>query len=177
MSGAKAIQHDLATYPLNIPSKTLLAVASSVANAIGGTSGVLYTIFFTAAGATMATYDHGQELVQTNKASAWVESFASGVVAIQKYGGATEGSRTMLDAMLPALRTAQQTNWSTQLDGVAAVAKAASAGADATKRIAAHDAFGRTSYVGEEAVKNIPDPGAMAVAVWIQALVPHLQTE
>ncbi|RHY88144.1 hypothetical protein DYB35_009492 [Aphanomyces astaci] len=70
-----------------------------------------------------------------------------------------------------------KTNWSTQLDGVAAVAKAASAGADATKRIAAHDAFGRTSYVGEEAVKNIPDPGAMAVAVWIQALVPHLQTE
>ncbi|RLO02047.1 hypothetical protein DYB28_011407 [Aphanomyces astaci] len=55
--------------------------------------------------------------------------------------------------------------------------KAASAGADATKRIAAHDAFGRTSYVGEEAVKNIPDPGAMAVAIWIQALVPHLQTE
>ncbi|RHY01962.1 hypothetical protein DYB36_001115 [Aphanomyces astaci] len=70
-----------------------------------------------------------------------------------------------------------KTNWSTQLDGVAAVAKAASAGADATKRIAAHDAFGRTSYVGEEAVKNIPDPGAMAVAIWIQALVPHLQTE
>ncbi|RHY36128.1 hypothetical protein DYB38_003553 [Aphanomyces astaci] len=70
-----------------------------------------------------------------------------------------------------------KTNWSTQLDGVAAVAKAASAGADATKRIAAHDAFGRTSYVGEEAVKNIPDPGTMAVAVWIQALVPHLQTE
>ncbi|RHY65303.1 hypothetical protein DYB30_013823 [Aphanomyces astaci] len=73
--------------------------------------------------------------------------------------------------------TNEYTNWSTQLDGVAAVAKAASAGADATKRIAAHDAFGRTSYVGEEAVKNIPDPGAMAVAVWIQALVPHLQTE
>ncbi|RHZ18120.1 hypothetical protein DYB37_004690 [Aphanomyces astaci] len=100
-AGAKAIQHDLATYPLNIPSKTLLAVASSIANAIGGTSG----------GTSYCTYKY-------------------------RY-----------------------------------------AGADATKRIAAHDAFGRTSYVGEEAVKNIPDPGAMAVAIWIQALVPHLQTE
>ncbi|KAF0683102.1 Aste57867_24790 [Aphanomyces stellatus] len=173
-AGAKAIQDELANYPLNIPSKTLHALAGTIGNAIGGTSGVLYTIFFTAAGTTMSLFDHGEE-IDSVPITAWVESLESGIAAIQKYGGASEGSRTMLDALLPALRAAKKVGLphSAWLESVAT---SAFDGADATKHISPLDAFGRTSYIGAQFVENIPDPGAMAVALWVEAIEKVLQT-
>ncbi|RHY32916.1 hypothetical protein DYB32_002120 [Aphanomyces invadans] len=167
-TGAKAIQSALSDFPLNVPSMTLADIARTVGSAIGGTSGVLYTIFFTAAGAMMQTFDSKNDVVEV-PLQAWVESFAAGAGAIVKYGGATEGSRTMLDSMLPAIRAARRMDIP-RADWIGAVKNAALEGANSTKRIAAHEACGRTSYVAEDYVKDVPDPGAMAVAIWIQAI-------
>ncbi|OQR95144.1 dihydroxyacetone kinase [Achlya hypogyna] len=166
-TGAQAIQDALLTYPLHIPSQTAHALAATVADAVGGTSGVLYTIFFTAAGNALYAYDHGHQ-VDALPVAAWRTAFAAGIGAIQKYGGATEGSRTMMDALLPALRASQSDAEGAEL--WAAVVQAAEAGAEATKKVLPKNAFGRSSYVGEEFAKDIPDPGAMAVAFWLSAL-------
>ncbi|KDO35094.1 hypothetical protein SPRG_01160 [Saprolegnia parasitica CBS 223.65] len=166
-TGAQAIRDALPSYPLHIPSATAHAIAATVADAVGGTSGVLYTIFFTAAGNALYAFDHGHA-VDALPNDAWRAAFGAGIAAIQKYGGAAEGSRTMMDALLPAMRASES-----DATGAALwtnVVQAAEAGAEATKHVLPKNAFGRSSYVGAEFAKNIPDPGAMAVAFWLAAL-------
>lgn len=161
---AEKILADLAThYPLNDPAQTLYEIAQSVGKSAGGTSGVLYDIFFTAGALTLESHSDVN-------AAAWTASFRAGVAAIQKYGGASEGSRTMLDALLPAGRALGEP--SAASDGsalLAAAARAAEDGAEATKLIPTKQAFGRSGYVGEEFSAGVPDPGAKAVAYWLAA--------
>ena len=51
---------------------------------------------------------------------------------------------------------------------IKAAAAAAKAGADKTKGMKASK--GRSSYVPEEVLANVPDPGAQGCAIWIQAI-------
>ncbi|KAF1323080.1 Dihydroxyacetone kinase, partial [Globisporangium splendens] len=170
---AEQILADLhAHYPLNDSAHTLREIAQSVGKSAGGTSGVLYDIFFTAGALKLESFkDQG--------AAAWVASFRAGIAAIQKYGGASEGSRTMLDALLPAERALGDPN-SSDNDAVAllsAAAQAAEEGAEATKKIPTKQAFGRSGYVGEEFSADIPDPGAKAVAFWITAVADAIKSQ
>ncbi|EQC41174.1 hypothetical protein SDRG_01150 [Saprolegnia diclina VS20] len=166
-TGAQAIRDALPSYPLHIPSATAHAIAATVADAVGGTSGVLYTIFFTAAANALYVFDHGHA-VDGLPTDAWRAAFGAGIAAIQKYGGAAEGSRTMMDALLPAMRASASDATGAAL--WSAIVQAAEAGAESTKHVLPKNAFGRSSYVGAEFAKNIPDPGAMAVAFWLAAL-------
>ncbi len=95
--------------------------------------------------------------------------------AVQKYGGAKAGYRTMLDALLPAQGAMQQALAAgAGAAEVAAVAAAAAAqGAEGTKGMAA--LAGRSSYVPEEVLRSAADPGARAVAVWLGAVAAALQ--
>lgn len=52
---------------------------------------------------------------------------------------------------------------------------AAESGADSTKTMAA--AAGRSSYVPESVLRDVPDPGAHAVAIWLAAVLNGLQPE
>ncbi len=54
-----------------------------------------------------------------------------------------------------------------------AAASAAQDGAEATRTMSA--AAGRASYVSEESLANNSDPGAMAVAIWLEAVSEALQ--
>lgn len=162
-NAAEAILRDLKShYPLNDPAQTLRALADSVGNSAGGTSGVLYVIFITAAALRLETFTQVD-------GSAWSAAFRAGIGAVQKYGGAEEGSRTMMDALLPSERALGDAEG----NGVtlaAAAAKAAQDGAEATRTISTKKAFGRSGYVADEFAANIPDPGAKAAAIWIQAI-------
>ncbi|KAJ0401056.1 hypothetical protein P43SY_005076 [Pythium insidiosum] len=163
-TAAECILADLeASYPLNDPAATLGALADSVKKSAGGTSGVLYTIFFKAAEVAM------ESMRDAPAAAAWAASFHAGIAAIQRYGGAREGSRTMLDALLPADRAVGDV--ATAASRLAEIAQAAEAGADKTSTIPTSKAFGRTGYVGLASGAEIPDPGAKAVAMWIGAIV------
>lgn len=169
---AEKILADLkAHYPLNDPAQTLLEIAQSVGKSAGGTSGVLYDIFFTAGALKLESF-------QEADAAAWVASFRAGIAAIQKYGGAREGSRTMLDALLPAERALGEPSKDHNARAlVAAAAAAAQDGAEATKKIPTKQAFGRSGYVGEAFSADIPDPGAKAVAFWISAVADAMQSQ
>jgi dihydroxyacetone kinase len=82
---------------------------------------------------------------------------------IQLYGGAAEGDRTMLDALLPAARSFEETG------SLAAAAEAAAKGAERTASMLSARA-GRASYVPSEALRGVPDPGAVAIARALRAL-------
>ena len=73
----------------------------------------------------------------------------------------------MLDALLPAvaaLEAAPDTS-----AGVAAAAAAAKDGAERTRTMTKARA-GRSSYVPEDALRGVPDPGAVAIAAIFDAL-------
>ncbi|MCW4783399.1 dihydroxyacetone kinase subunit DhaK [Enterobacter chuandaensis] len=130
--------------PLNDVSKLLLLVGERLATVMGGSSGVLMSIFFTAAGQKL---HDGQPLP---------EALLSGLAQMKQYGGADLGDRTLIDALQPALEALQKGD-------LQSAAQAAQQGAEATAKMAKAGA-GRSSYVNKENLDGVMDPGAVAVA-------------
>ncbi|MCL8315199.1 dihydroxyacetone kinase subunit DhaK [Enterobacter cloacae subsp. cloacae] len=137
--------------PLNDVSTLLLLVGERLATVMGGSSGVLMSIFFTAAGQKL---HDGQSLA---------DALLSGLAQMKQYGGADLGDRTLIDALQPALETLQKNDLQT-------AAQAAQQGAEATARMGKAGA-GRSSYVNKENLDGVMDPGAVAVAEVFKALV------
>ncbi|WP_239363518.1 dihydroxyacetone kinase subunit DhaK [Snodgrassella communis] len=144
--GAHAVAQQLAQQllPLNDLPQLLLCVGERLATVMGGSSGVLMSIFFTAAGQKLQT---GTTLV---------EALLNGLAQMKHYGGADMGDRTLIDALQPALHA-----W--QKQGIQAMALAAREGAEKTATM--HKAgAGRSSYVNQQNLAGVADPGAVAVA-------------
>ncbi|KAK9824231.1 hypothetical protein WJX72_008791 [[Myrmecia] bisecta] len=166
--GAQTLQADLDKLPLNDPVATVAAIARSVST-MGGSSGALYNIFFTAAAGALHSSSPGQEVPSVATCAA---AFQTGVAAMQRYGGASAGDRTMLDALLPAARAFKDSAAGGFGGAIRAAASAAEQGAEATKSMAA--SAGRSSYVPMAALADTADPGAQAVACWLRAIATSL---
>lgn len=151
--GAREIARllDQKQLPLNDVSQLLLLVGERLATVMGGSSGVLMSIFFTAAGQKM---HDGKSLP---------DALLSGLAQMKQYGGADLGDRTLIDALQPALEALQKGD-------IQAAAQAAKKGADATASMQKAGA-GRSSYVNKENLDGVTDPGAVAVAEVFKALV------
>ena len=81
----------------------------------------------------------------------------NGLDRMKEFGGAEEGQRTMIDALQPAFEALAEGKTLTE------AAEGARAGADRTKEIT-QTKFGRSSYLSENSLDGIPDPGAEAAA-------------
>ncbi|WHO71032.1 dihydroxyacetone kinase subunit DhaK [Rhizobium sp. BT03] len=143
-TGARSLLARLDTLPLDRPAATLAAIGDILGTSMGGSSGVLLSIFFTAAAKAMA---------DKSEISA---ALLAGLDRMTFYGGAEVGDRTMVDALSPALHALAS-------GGVAAAAKAAASGAESTKAMTKARA-GRSSYIGARDLADVADPGAVAVA-------------
>uniref|UniRef100_A0A7S3VUH4 Dihydroxyacetone kinase n=1 Tax=Dunaliella tertiolecta TaxID=3047 RepID=A0A7S3VUH4_DUNTE len=169
--GSEAILRELdTTYPLNGPASGVMqAVGGSVRQAVGGSSGALYDVALAAAAASLGK-------AESPGPKEFAPAFRAAVDAIQKYGGARAGSRTMLDALLPACEALEEVVAKGETNGAAAADAAAAAaerGAEATKGMKA--AAGRSSYVPAEVLASVPDPGAVAVSIWIRNVANSLK--
>lgn len=144
--GAREIIHLLeqGELPLNNTAQLLQLIGERLATVMGGSSGVLMSIFFTAAG--QAVHD-GKPLP---------EALLRGLHQMKHYGGAELGDRTLIDALQPALEALRDS-------GLDAAASAAKAGAAKTATMQTAGA-GRSSYVNSENLEGVTDPGAVAIA-------------
>jgi dihydroxyacetone kinase len=166
--GAKAVEEDLKAnlYPLDDPPATLHALGLTLQKTLGGTSGALYAVFLLRAAARIRS---GPGF--PTEASTWADAFQAGCAAVAELGGAQPGDRTMLDALEPAavaFRLALDAGQPLK-EALTAAADAARRGAQATTSMVPRR--GRSSYLGDRAL-NHPDPGAMAVAIWLRAIAP-----
>ncbi|XP_020240423.1 putative 3,4-dihydroxy-2-butanone kinase [Cajanus cajan] len=162
--GAKAILEDIKNYPLNDAAETVGEIGSSIGRSMGGTSGIIYTIFFKAAYSHLKASSHSGI---TSKQ--WAEALAASIAAVSKYGGASAGYRTLLDALIPASSVLEE-KLNSGHDPCAAFilsSEAALAGAQSTVDMQAQ--AGRSTYVSGEILSKVPDPGAMAAATWYRA--------
>jgi dihydroxyacetone kinase len=157
--GARAILEAIPTIPLDDPSATACSLGALLEHALSGTSGPLYAAFFARASASLA-----------RSPADWASAFQDGCSAISELGGARPGDRTMLDALVPAATAYSEAIGSGQsaLEAVRAAAEAARLGAAATASMKPR--LGRSSYLGDRALGH-PDPGALAAAVWIGAML------
>jgi dihydroxyacetone kinase len=97
--------------------------------------------------------------------AALAEGLAAGIAKMARLGGAKVGSRTMLDALVPAVDALA--------GSVRDAAAAAEAGAQATQEMAVA-AAGRSSYLRGDALIGNPDPGAVAIAVIFRAIADQI---
>lgn len=144
--------------PTNHPVPMFAGLADAVSASMGGTSGALLELMFRKMSTTLQQQQSGSIGVPE-----LCRAFAEGVQAISAVGGATVGSRTMLDAMVPsadALVASQD---------LSAAAKEAKAGADRTATMGLASA-GRSNYLSEEQLQGTPDPGAVAVSIVLEAM-------
>ncbi|MGR5245352.1 dihydroxyacetone kinase subunit DhaK [Vibrio sp. PNB23_22_6] len=129
--------------PLQDKAKLMTTIADCLTSVMGGSSGVLLSIMFTAAG---RDFEQNGSLPQALQA---------GLGQMMAYGGAKPGDRTMIDALHPALEAWAQ-------EGFVAAIAAAKAGAEATVTMTSAKA-GRSSYLNSDSLNGTKDPGAFAV--------------
>jgi triose/dihydroxyacetone kinase / FAD-AMP lyase (cyclizing) len=149
-TGAGSILAQVASLPQKNMGATLEAIGNALGTSMGGSSGVLLSIFFTAASKGVKT--------PKDLPAALLE----GLDRMTFYGGAKLGDRTMVDALDPALRALAKKD-------IASAAQAARAGAEATKKMTKAKA-GRASYIAAKDLKDVADPGAVAVAEAFEAI-------
>ena len=146
--------------PLQHPVELFSNLADAISGSMGGTSGVLLELMFRKMSSTLAN----RADVTSIGAGELSTAFQRGVEAVSLYGGAQVGSRTMLDALVPAAAALVATQ---RLEDAAAQARQ---GADGTALMKAASA-GRSNYLAEGTLVGTPDPGACAVALALESMV------
>lgn len=144
-AGARKVfaQLEAKQLPLQDKAKLMTTIADCLTSVMGGSSGVLLSIMFTAAG---RDFELNGSLPQALQA---------GLGQMMAYGGAKPGDRTMIDALHPALEA-----WAKE--GFTAAISAAKAGAESTVTMTSAKA-GRSSYLNSDSLSGTKDPGAFAV--------------
>ncbi len=141
---------------------TLKAVGMTLVSTVGGASGPLYGTAFMKAGNALK----GKTEATAEDLLAAAEAALKG---IKMRGKATEGEKTMLDALCPALAAAKTAagEGKAPKEILAAAIAAARAGAEHTKDIIATK--GRASYLGERSLGH-QDPGATSALYMLEAI-------
>jgi ATP-dependent dihydroxyacetone kinase len=145
------------------PSVLLAALAARLRRAVGGSSGPFYAT---------ALLRAARHLPPAPSRRDWALAFDDAVTAIGDLGGAKPGDRTMVDALIPAAAAMARLRDPAvaPADVISAAANAAATGAASTADMLPQ--LGRSSYLGRR-VLGVPDPGAVAVAIWLRALARH----
>jgi len=163
--GARAVLESISqgAIPLDDPGATIRTLGLTLQAALGGTSGAIYALLLLRTAAHLGTSVSGSTEL------ALAEAFEAGCQAVSETGGAVPGDRTMLDALMPASTAFASAirSGSPLKEALARAAEEADAGARATADMAPRR--GRSSYLGHRVLGH-PDPGAVAVAIWLSAV-------
>jgi len=134
------------------PGEVLMLAGRQLISTVGGASGPLYGTLLRRTGKALGD---AAEVTEEQ----FADALRTGVDAVMALGGAVPGDKTMIDALVPAVRA---------LSGSFAAARAAAEeGAAATIPLQARK--GRASYLGERSIGH-QDPGATSSALLIAAL-------
>jgi len=144
------------------PGAVLRLTGTTLISTVGGASGPLYGTAFRRAAKALG-----------DKPSAdlpdLAEALKAAVEGVRKLGAASEGDKTMVDALAPAVAAFAKTvgDGADAPAAMAALTEAADAGALATVGMQALK--GRASYLGARSVGH-EDPGAASSALMLRAL-------
>ena len=160
--GFEAVEKKLPSLAGGDIGALLKGVGMQLVSTVGGASGPLYGTAFMKAG--MAC----KGLTEID-GPAFVKAMEAAVDGIKMRGKATEGEKTMLDALCPALKVMQEdvAAGKSLKEALQDAAQAAEKGVEYTKTIIATK--GRASYLGERSLGH-QDPGATSSLYLLQVL-------
>lgn len=160
--GFEAVEKKLPSLAGGDIGALLKGVGMQLVSTVGGASGPLYGTAFMKAG--MAC----KGLTELD-GPAFVKAMEAAVDGIKMRGKATEGEKTMLDALCPALKVmqAEVAAGKSLKEALQDAAAAAEKGVEYTKTIIATK--GRASYLGERSLGH-QDPGATSSLYLLQVL-------
>ena len=135
----------------------LQTVGWTVLGVDGGATGPLVGMLFTG----MAEAAEGRDELDATSLATLLES---GLTSVKKQTKAREGDKTLMDALIPAVRAAREgaENGEGVTSTLQRAAAAAEAGAEATKDMEAR--FGRAKNLGPRSIGQ-PDPGATSISL------------
>ncbi|MEM9999253.1 MAG: dihydroxyacetone kinase subunit DhaK [Pseudomonadota bacterium] len=148
-TAARALLTSIDDLPLRDDTALLRAIGQELSQTMGGSSGVLLAILFSAAADASA------------KGADMMQALQKGLARMQEVGGAKLGDRTMVDALRPALEAFPL--------GAQEAATAARTGANKTASMRKAHA-GRSAYLNADQLEGVIDPGAEAVARLFEAI-------
>jgi dihydroxyacetone kinase-like protein len=160
--GFGAVQAALAATDTPTPGSVLLLTGSTLISKVGGASGPLYGTAFRRAAKAL-----GDE--PEVELPAVAEALEAALAGVKKLGAASEGEKTMVDALAPAVAAFGKavSEGAAAPDAMAALTDAADAGSRDTIEMQARK--GRASYLGPRSVGH-EDPGAASTALMLHAL-------
>ncbi len=163
---ATELHRSMRTFPLDHPPELLKRLGTMLQAVLGGSSGPLYGVLLLRTGSSLETGS-------SEDPTLWAAAIIDGCNAIGELGGARPGDCTMLDALFPFARTfAEQLRaGSSWRDSLSSGLRSAKRGAEQTARMIARR--GRSSYLGQRSI-GYADPGAMAVAIWLEAVAREI---
>lgn len=144
------------------PGKLLLTAGSTLVSTVGGASGPLWGTALRRAGRALGE-------AETFGPGELADALAAALAGVVELGAASEGEKTMVDALAPAVRALRE-----RVDegaGLAeALAAARGAGEEGMRATVPLQALkGRASYLGERSIGH-QDPGATSAALILAAL-------
>ncbi|AVO27339.1 dihydroxyacetone kinase subunit DhaL [Megasphaera elsdenii] len=160
--GFEAVEKKLPSLAGGDIGALLKGVGMQLVSTVGGASGPLYGTAFMKAGIAC------KGLTELD-GPAFVKAMEAAVDGIKMRGKATEGEKTMLDALCPALKVMQDevAAGKSLKEALQDAAAAAEKGVEYTKTIIATK--GRASYLGERSLGH-QDPGATSSLYLLQVL-------
>ena len=165
--GFQEAQGTLRARPASSPAEVLIRLGEAFMDNVGGVTGMVFGTLFVAAGRQA----EGRQAAGVSQvdAAALHAMFAAGLAAVKKVGKATEGDKSMLDALSPAVHALDAAAQAGQAPAQALreAARAAEAGRDATRDMEAR--VGRARYQAGKGAGHV-DAGAASVCLLFQSL-------
>ncbi|OAL51424.1 Dak1-domain-containing protein [Pyrenochaeta sp. DS3sAY3a] len=140
---------------------------------MGGTSGALYSIFFSGFVSGIQRYFKVPSQAELDL-PAIAAALSHGLHTMRKYTSAAVGDRTMMDALIPFVEAIVQQATQGTVAALEAGLESAREGCEGTKR--QQSRFGRSTYVGAASdikieADEMPDPGACGVVAIIEGVL------
>ncbi|KAI8077684.1 dihydroxyacetone kinase [Halteromyces radiatus] len=159
---AEAFEKELVNFPVSSIPDTLLALADTIDQAAGGTSSAIYCIFLSALANDLnkqMTQDQAPSLIM------WAKACQQALDSLQVYTQARVGDRTMMDTLIPFVKTLNEPDTS-----LTKAIEAARQGMWATQTQTTQ--LGRTAYLSDQHVLDagIPDAGAFGLMAVLDAI-------
>uniref|UniRef100_A0A8R1EGV3 DhaL domain-containing protein n=1 Tax=Caenorhabditis japonica TaxID=281687 RepID=A0A8R1EGV3_CAEJA len=158
---AKAIREIQKELNVDQPQTLFKQLSIIFEQTVGGTSGALYALMLSAAAVCFS---------EICSIGTCVEALDRANQAVQKYGGARVGDRTMIDALNAAVESLQESM--KKKDNLDLIRMCEDAASEQAAEATAHQkaAVGRASYTSAEA-QTEPDAGATAISTWLRAIL------
>ena len=162
--GAEAVLKVLPSLSSHDAMVTFGKIVPTVEQNMDGTSGALYAIFLNSLASNLRSQDSSSPTPVTT--GVWANALAKSIDGLSRYTPAQPGDRTLMDALTPFVNVLKETG------NVMKAAEAAKEGADKTKGMKA--SLGRSVYVGGTGFKEVPDPGAYGLSIFLSGIANAL---